>query len=62
MVSTSRVKKRRARLTVYEDYCWVHAFCFYTDNSYTGLQADKRAWRDMCREFPRLRGFDGCLP
>lgn len=58
----ARGKGRRARLSSYEDKCWVFAFCYYVDEGYTDLQADRLAWRDMCLEFPRLRTYDGCLP
>lgn len=54
-------KKRRARLTPYEDHCWVFAFCYYKDVWHASdLVADKYAWRDMLSEFPRLRFYHGC--
>jgi hypothetical protein len=57
-----RNQRRRARLTSFEDRCWVFAFCYYVDDGFTDLQADKLTWRDMCEEFPRLKNYDGCLP
>jgi hypothetical protein len=62
MAGNSRVKKRRVRLTAYEDYFWVHAFCFYLDKGFDDLRADELTWRDMCAEFSRLRNADGGLP
>ena len=55
-------RRPRARLSVYEDKCWVFAFCYYLDEGKTDLQADKLAWRDMLLDFPRLRRYDGCHP
>lgn len=60
MTKDRRGKGKRAALTPREDYCWVHAFCFYVDEGYADLQADRLAWRDMCDEFPRLIGYSGC--
>jgi hypothetical protein len=57
-----RKQRRRARLTPFEDRCWVFAFCYYADEGLTDLQADELTWRDMCEEFPRLKNYDGCLP
>ena len=54
-------KRRRAKLTPWEDHCWVFAFCYHKDTSKQGdLEADRRTWRDMCKEFPRLLKYDGC--
>ncbi len=54
--------RKLTMLTPHEDHCWVFAFNFYCEQGKTDEQADKLAWRDMQMEFPRLRGFDGCLP
>lgn len=54
--------KKRARLTAREDRAWVIALCYYVDEGYSDLKADKLTWRDMCEEFPRLKQYDGCLP
>lgn len=56
-----RGKRRRiARLSAFEDKCWVFAFCYHKETSKQGdLEADRRTWRDMCKEFPRLRKYDG---
>jgi len=61
-MSTRKTEKRRAKLTVHEDKCWVFYFCSFLNEGKTDLQADKLAWRDMLLEFPRLRAYDGCLP
>lgn len=56
-------KKRLATLTPYEDKCWVFAFRYHRDVGKQGdAEADRRAWRDIRREFPRLMRYDGCLP
>jgi hypothetical protein len=57
-----RVKsvKKLARLNPYEDKCWVFAFCYYLDRGRSERQADKLAWRDLQKEFPRLRNYKGC--
>ena len=56
-----RKRRRFARLSPYEDKCWVFAFCYHLDVSKQGdAEAGRRTWRDMCLEFPRLRYFVGC--
>jgi hypothetical protein len=57
---TGRDNKRIARLTVFEDKCWVFAFSYHLDNKKGSRVADQLAWRDLQREFPRLRRFAGC--
>ena len=54
--------KKLTMLTPHEDHCWVFAFCFYLDRGKSDEQACRLAWRDLQMEFPRLHGFDGCLP
>lgn len=50
-----------ATLTPAEDKAWVKAFCFYLqDHSVT--EADRLTWRDLVKEFPRLRQYDGAKP
>ena len=56
------MKKMRAVLTPAEDKAWVFSFCYFIDMGLSDAQADKLAWRDVQREFPRLRGFSGCEP
>jgi len=51
-----------ATLTPVEDRCWVFAFCYYVDLGVSDVAADLLAWRDLCAEFPRLRGYAGCRP
>jgi hypothetical protein len=62
MAARRNSKKRRARLSAYEDKQWVFYFCYYLDENKTDLQADQLAWRDMLLQFPRLRKYQGCLP
>ena len=52
--------KKTTHLTPEEDKAWVHAFCYYLDNGYSKEKADKYAWLDLQKEFPRLKEFDGC--
>ena len=52
--------RKLATLTLEEDRAWVFAFDFYLDQRWTRIEADKRAWKDMQAEFPRLLAFDGC--
>jgi hypothetical protein len=54
--------KRRAKLTLLEDHCWVFALCYYLDEGKTDAEADRLAWRDTLSQFPRLRFYDGCEP
>ncbi len=56
------VVRRLARLTPYEEKCWVFGFCFYLDEGKSDFQADRLAWRDLQLEFPRLRKYEGCNP
>jgi len=53
---------RKATLTAKEDKAWTYAMNYYLDQGKTDLQADKLAWRDMQKDFPRLRKFDGATP
>lgn len=58
-----RDKRRRAKLTPFEDHCWVWYFCYYVvDEGKTDMEADRLTWRDMLSEFPRLRFYEGCEP
>ena len=61
-MATRRQRKKRqyAKLTRWEDHCWVFAFCYYLDEGKTDAEADHLAWRDMLSEFPRLRFYNGC--
>jgi hypothetical protein len=57
-------KKREqlATLTPLEDKCWTFAFLYYLDLGFSDLGADRKAWRDVQMDFPRLRNYDGCKP
>ncbi len=54
--------RKLTMLTPFEDHCWVFAFCYYLGEGKSDEEADRLTWRDLQMEFPRLRGFDGCLP
>lgn len=61
MTNTDRQRKRVAKLSVFEDKCWNFAFCYHKELGKQGdLEADRRTWIDMCKEFPRLLRYDGC--
>lgn len=63
MTGRRRTKKRYARLTPWEDHCWVWYFGHYVaEEGKSDSEADRLAWRDMLSEFPRLRFHDGCEP
>ena len=55
------ILRKLTMLTAAEDKAWVWAFCYYLDRTKSEDRADALAWRDLKMEFPRLRGFDGCL-
>ena len=55
-----RRAKKLANLVFSEDKCWVFYFCYFLDQGKTDLEADRLAWRDIQREFPRLRKYRGC--
>ncbi len=55
-------KRKLAKLTRAEDAAWEWAWCYHMDDKPDAARADKLAWRDVCREFPRLRKYEGCLP
>jgi|GEM_PF-3592233 len=53
-------RRRLAKLNPCEDKCWVFAFRYHRDVGKQGeREADRRAWRDMVAEFPRLRRYAG---
>lgn len=55
-------KKKLATLTPAEDKAWVAAFAYaLTELHYDPRRADRYAWRDVRKQFPRLAAFDGCL-
>lgn len=56
-------RHKLATLTPAEEKAWQHAFGHHLDVSKQGQdRAAARAWRDLQREFPRLRKYDGCRP
>ncbi len=55
-------KKKLAKLTRKEDDCYGHAFEFYFNNVRNSNQrADRYAWKETVKAFPRLAKFDGGL-
>jgi hypothetical protein len=46
-------------LTAAEEKAWEHAFSYYLDQKKGQMKADKLAWRDLQKEFPRLKKYDG---
>ena len=57
----SSTQRKLATLSPYEDQCWIFAFCFYSNEGATDLEADRLAWEDLRREFQRLQRFDGIV-
>ncbi|MHB8501422.1 MAG: hypothetical protein ACYDCG_19830 [Candidatus Acidiferrales bacterium] len=54
------MRTKLARLNAAEERSWEHAFRYHLDVSRQGQdRAANRAWRDLRREFPRLRKYDG---
>jgi hypothetical protein len=52
-------KPKLATLTLDENKAWELAFAFHKNTGKCTVAADRLAWRDVCREFPRLKKFDG---
>jgi hypothetical protein len=53
--------KHLATLTPEENKAWIDAFNWgLTELHYGQNRADRYAWHDICKQFPRLRSFDGC--
>src|SRR5262249_32183193 len=55
----TRQNPKRAKLTPAEDRAWRKAFQFHVDAGKSDAQADRLAWRDVKKEFPRLKKFSG---
>lgn len=54
--------KKLATLTPEENKAWEFAFSYYLDEGKDDDEADRLAWEDIQKEFPRLKDFDGCKP
>ena len=53
--------KKLATLTLAENSAWETAFTYALHELHYGpARADGYAWRDLCKQFPRLRAFEGC--
>jgi hypothetical protein len=53
----------KAKLTPEEERAWEFAFQFYVlSENKNNATADRLAWRDVQKEFPRLRKYDGAEP
>lgn len=59
---TPRKAVKLAKLTPLEEKYWEQCFEYWVNEGKSDLNADKKAWEDMKKEFPRLRGFDGAKP
>jgi hypothetical protein len=54
-VSRALVAERKlARMSPYEDKCWVFALCYWLDRGKSDDEASRLAWRDVQLEFPHL--------
>jgi hypothetical protein len=49
----------KAQLTPEEKHAWERAFSFHLDAGNSDAVADRLAWRDLKKEFPRLNKFSG---
>jgi hypothetical protein len=54
--------KRLAKLNAKEESAWTFAFEFYVVQNKSNKVADRLAWRDVVKEFPRLAKYDGAKP
>ncbi len=62
-VSRSLAAERKlARMSPYEDKCWVFALCYWLDRGKSDDEASRLAWRDVQLEFPHLQKHEGCKP
>lgn len=56
-------RRKLARLNAAEEKFWQTAFAYHQEVGKQGQErAAARAWRDLQRDFPRLRKYQGCLP
>ena len=46
------------KLNTKENKVWVKLFNYYKDKGYSDLKADKFAFEDLVKEYPRLKGSD----
>ena len=57
------MRRKLAKLTAVEERAWEHAWRYHAIDGKQGQdRAANRAWRDLQREFPRLREYDGARP
>jgi hypothetical protein len=58
-----RQRRRLATFTPAEEHAWQSAFEYHLNVSKQGQdRACNRAWRDVQKEFPRLKKYDGARP
>jgi hypothetical protein len=53
------MRRKLAKLTPLEEKAWESAFRFHRVARKSETRAANAAWRDLQREFPRLRRYDG---
>jgi hypothetical protein len=51
--------RKLAKLTVTEEKAWESAFRFHSVAGKSDNRAANAAWKDLQKEFPRLRKYDG---
>lgn len=54
------MKTKLATLTDVEDRFWVDTFNACIEEGLSDIQADKRTWQELKKEFPRLKNYRGC--
>ena len=62
IIAAARGGKALAELTPEENKAWETAFAFHIDDGKNDNDADKEAWADVVKEFPRLAKFNGAKP
>lgn len=46
------------KLTDEEDKVWIKTFQYYKDEGYSDIEADKKTFQDLIKEFPRLKNCE----
>lgn len=60
--SALKSRPKLARLNVAESRAWLRAFQYHVDSGCGPIRAGQRTWRDIQKEFPRLKKYDGARP
>jgi hypothetical protein len=55
-------RRKLARLTPKESHDWAKFYAYYIEQGDRPSVSDKKAWKDICDTYPRLKAFDGAFP